>query len=66
MIRRNSKGSSGSIASMELISRIKILSMGDGGCGKSCLIKRYCEGKVNFSCIGVYRGAHPNYDTLVR
>ena len=26
--------------------RIKVLSIGDGGVGKSCLIKRYCEGKV--------------------
>jgi hypothetical protein len=26
--------------------RIKILSMGDAGTGKSCLIKRYCEDKV--------------------
>ncbi|KAI8820109.1 RJL family GTPase [Fimicolochytrium jonesii] len=25
--------------------RIKILSMGDAGVGKSCLIKRYCEGR---------------------
>jgi DnaJ homolog subfamily C member 27 len=28
--------------------RIKIISMGDAGCGKSCLIKRYCEEKVSF------------------
>eukprot|EP00960_Hanusia_phi_P075554 768440-Hanusia_phi.AAC.6 len=27
--------------------RIKIISMGDAGCGKSCLIKRYCEEKVS-------------------
>ena len=27
--------------------RIKVISMGDGGCGKSCMIKRYCEGKVS-------------------
>lgn len=26
--------------------RIKVLSMGAAGAGKSCLIKRYCEGKV--------------------
>jgi len=25
------------------IIRIKITSMGDGGAGKSCIIKRYCE-----------------------
>ncbi|TPX30576.1 hypothetical protein SmJEL517_g05880 [Synchytrium microbalum] len=27
------------------IKRIKVLSLGDAGVGKSCLIKRYCEGK---------------------
>ncbi|KAH9247310.1 hypothetical protein BASA81_015112 [Batrachochytrium salamandrivorans] len=27
------------------ITRLKILSMGDPGSGKSCLIKRYCEGR---------------------
>ena len=26
--------------------RIKVLSMGAAASGKSCLIKRYCEGKV--------------------
>jgi len=26
--------------------RIKVLSMGDGHTGKSCLIKRYCEQRV--------------------
>mmetsp|Transcript_30494 Transcript_30494/g.49329 ORF Transcript_30494/g.49329 Transcript_30494/m.49329 type:complete len:185 (-) Transcript_30494:790-1344(-) len=36
--------------------RIKIISMGDGACGKSCLIKRYCEEKFvtkYISTIGV-------------
>mmetsp|Transcript_21583 Transcript_21583/g.37076 ORF Transcript_21583/g.37076 Transcript_21583/m.37076 type:complete len:184 (+) Transcript_21583:113-664(+) len=36
--------------------RIKIISMGEGGCGKSCLIKRYCEEKFvakYISTIGV-------------
>jgi GTPase SAR1 family protein len=28
--------------------RIKVISMGEAGCGKSCLIKRYCEEKVPF------------------
>ena len=28
--------------------RIKVLSMGAAGVGKSCLIKRYCEGKVRY------------------
>ena len=32
--------------SAQSIVRYKIISMGEGGCGKSCLIKRYCEGKV--------------------
>ncbi len=27
--------------------RIKVISMGDGGVGKSCVIKRYCEGMLN-------------------
>lgn len=36
--------------------RIKVLTMGDGGTGKSCLIKRYCEQKFvtrYISTIGV-------------
>mmetsp|Transcript_23510 Transcript_23510/g.76618 ORF Transcript_23510/g.76618 Transcript_23510/m.76618 type:complete len:212 (-) Transcript_23510:268-903(-) len=39
--------------------RIKIISMGDAGCGKSCLIKRYCEEKFvskYISTIGVDYG----------
>ncbi|TPX49979.1 hypothetical protein SeMB42_g00557 [Synchytrium endobioticum] len=31
--------------------RIKVLSLGDAGVGKSCLIKRYCEGKFVFEYI---------------
>lgn len=27
--------------------RIKLISMGDSGVGKSCLIKRFCEGRVS-------------------
>lgn len=30
--------------------RIKVLSMGDGHTGKSCLIKRYCEQRVRRRC----------------
>ena len=36
--------------------RIKVISMGEAGCGKSCLIKRYCEEKFvqkYISTIGV-------------
>jgi GTPase SAR1 family protein len=32
--------------------RIKIISMGDAGVGKSCLIKRYCEEKFVQKYIG--------------
>ncbi|KAI8813026.1 RJL family GTPase [Cladochytrium replicatum] len=34
---------SGGAAGSRQILRIKLLSMGDSGVGKSCLIKRYCE-----------------------
>jgi GTPase SAR1 family protein len=27
------------------VKRVKILSMGDSGVGKSCIIKRFCEGR---------------------
>ena len=30
---------------ISLMKRIKILSMGDAKTGKSCLIKRFCEGR---------------------
>lgn len=44
------------------VNRIKIISMGSGGCGKSCLIKRYCEDRfVNkyIATIGVDYGVKP-------
>jgi DnaJ family protein C protein 27 len=44
------------------INRIKILSMGSGGCGKSCLIKRYCEERFvskYIATIGVDYGVKP-------
>ncbi|KAJ1616595.1 hypothetical protein T492DRAFT_1105522 [Pavlovales sp. CCMP2436] len=30
--------------------RIKIISVGDAAVGKSCLIKRYCEARVQTLC----------------
>jgi GTPase SAR1 family protein len=27
------------------LKRVKVLSLGDAGVGKSCMIKRYCEGR---------------------
>jgi GTPase SAR1 family protein len=42
--------------------RIKVTSIGDGGVGKSCLIKRYCEEKFvprYISTIGVDFGVKP-------
>ena len=44
------------------ILRIKIISMGDGGVGKSCVIKRYCEEKFvskYISTIGIDYGVKP-------
>ena len=52
--------------------RIKITSLGDGGTGKSCIIKRYCEEKFvsrYISTIGVDFGVKPmeinGYDVKV-
>ena len=42
--------------------RIKVTSMGEGGSGKSCLIKRYCEEKFvsrYIATIGVDFGVKP-------
>jgi len=42
--------------------RIKILSMGSAGCGKSCLIKRFCEERFiakYIATIGVDYGVKP-------
>eukprot|EP00937_MAST-01D_sp_MAST-1D-sp2_P000570 g570.t1 len=47
------------------IVRMKIISMGEGAVGKSCLIKRYCEGKVRGSArdarARARRVAHPSF-----
>ena len=42
--------------------RIKILTMGDAGTGKSCLVKRYCEERFiskYISTIGIDYGVKP-------
>jgi GTPase SAR1 family protein len=42
--------------------RIKIISMGSGGCGKSCIIKRFCEERFvtkYIATIGVDYGVKP-------
>lgn len=44
------------------IDRLKIISMGSGGCGKSCIIKRYCEDRFvskYIATIGVDYGVKP-------
>lgn len=44
------------------LERMKIISMGSGGCGKSCLIKRYCEERFvskYIATIGVDYGVKP-------
>jgi len=33
--------------------RLKLVTMGDSGVGKSCLVKRFCEGKVRVESAGV-------------
>ena len=56
------KGSGNSSRSVAVINRIKVLSMGSGGCGKSCLIKRFCEERFvskYIATIGVDYGVKP-------
>lgn len=48
----SSTGFSGGSGAAPPFYRIKILSMGDKQTGKSCLIKRYCEGKFEPNYIG--------------
>ena len=62
--RPSKKGSAGGSGSQEpiKISRIKILSMGPPGSGKSCLVKRYCEERFiskYIATIGVDYGVKP-------
>lgn len=57
-----SKKNSASARHATAINRIKIISMGNGATGKSCLIKRYCEDRfVNkyIATIGVDYGVKP-------
>lgn len=45
-----------------MVLRLKIVSLGDSGVGKSCLIKRYCENKFvarYIATIGVDYGVKP-------
>ena len=47
---------------MKDLLRIKIITMGDAGCGKSCLVKRYCEERFvskYISTIGIDYGVKP-------
>ena len=46
--------------------RIKVLSMGDGHTGKSCLIKRYCEQRVRRRPPAARRCRPPGVDPSVR
>ena len=65
--RQTKLGSSSSSASLSLAPavtsmRIKLLSIGSGGCGKSCLIKRYCEDRFvqkYIATIGIDYGVKP-------
>jgi DnaJ homolog subfamily C member 27 len=57
-----SSSSSTSLAPVVSSTRIKLLSIGSGGCGKSCLIKRYCEDRFvqkYIATIGIDYGVKP-------
>ena len=59
---RGGAGSGSNASNATDIMRMKIISMGEGGVGKSCLIKRYCEGKFvsrYISTIGIDFGVKP-------
>lgn len=58
----NPRQKSSAIKVVAPLERIKIISMGSGGCGKSCLIKRYCEDRFvtkYIATIGVDYGVKP-------
>lgn len=47
---------------IEAAARMKVISLGDSGTGKSCLIKRYCEDKFvqkHIATIGIDFGVKP-------
>lgn len=58
----NSKNSQLKVPAPKAPTRIKIISIGAGGCGKSCLIKRFCEERFvskYIATIGVDYGVKP-------
>ena len=55
-------GTSVVVPPVQAAARLKIISMGDSGVGKSCLIKRYCEDKFvskHVATIGIDFGVKP-------
>ena len=65
MVKRRKSSSKAAVPSLpenREVVRIKVTSMGEGGVGKSCLIKRYCEGRFvsrYIATIGVDFGVKP-------
>jgi GTPase SAR1 family protein len=43
---RVTMGLSGAIAPAKTL-RLKLITMGESGVGKSCIVKRFCEGRVS-------------------
>ena len=55
-------GTSVTVPPVQAASRLKIISLGESGVGKSCLIKRYCEDKFvskHVATIGIDFGVKP-------
>ena len=55
-------GTSITIPSVQAQARLKVISLGESGVGKSCLIKRYCEDKFvskYVATIGIDYGVKP-------
>mmetsp|Transcript_7563 Transcript_7563/g.18096 ORF Transcript_7563/g.18096 Transcript_7563/m.18096 type:complete len:196 (-) Transcript_7563:314-901(-) len=60
---RGGGGGAGTADSQARVTRVKIMSMGPAGAGKSCLIKRFCEQRFvskYISTIGVDYGVKPH------